>query len=311
MKKNEIYINAYNEHLKQTVEENDKNYLYTDWITSEHERIINNFIWNIKQKTAIELIPENENYLKQKIDELKYTDYDIINLPHLTQRENWKTFLSPEQIIKIENLLPEDKNLILHLRTQDSKSIWEAIERIKNLLKNKIELLLVTGDVYTKNDELITTWKVLEDLNNWEWINISADLYLKNWWRFDEKIEFLKQNTESKIFTQPVFTYERIDELENKIKNFWLLKEKQDIFAWITWFSNLKQRNYWERINKVPSSELPNGNTDKAIKETSIARATEIYKELKNRWFSNYIMLMRENVDDLLKIQNKAENILY
>jgi hypothetical protein len=56
---------------------------------------------------------------------------------------------------------------------------------------------------------------------------------------------------------------------------------------------------------------LSKGHTDKIIKETSLARATEIYKELKNKWFSNYIMLMRENVDDLLKIQNKAENILY
>jgi hypothetical protein len=31
--------------------------------------------------------------------------------------------LSPEEILKIENLLPENKDLILHLRTQDSKTV--------------------------------------------------------------------------------------------------------------------------------------------------------------------------------------------
>jgi len=271
-----------------------------------------------KQKIAIELIPENEKYLKQKIKELKYCDYDIINLPDLKPRKNWKTFLTPEEILEIEKLLPENKNLILHLRTQDSKSVWEAVKRIKKLLQNRIELLLVTWDIYTKNDELITTWKVLDYITACQQggfsplnINVSADLYLEKWWRFDEKIEFLKQNIKSKIFTQPVFTYEKIDEIENKIKDFWVSKNKQDIFAWITWFSNIKQRDYWENVNWVPKQDLPVAYSNKVIKETSLARATEIYKELKNRWFSSYLMLMRENVDDILKIQNNAENILY
>lgn len=273
-----------------------------------------------KQKTAIELIPENESYLKQKIEELKNIDYDIINLPDLKPRKNWKTFLSPEEIVKIEKILPEDKDLILHLRTQDSKNIWEAIERIKKLLKNKIELLLITGDIYTKNDELITTWKVLEYLSKdknfsqqsgFNPLCISADLHLNNWWRFDEKLEFLKQNTKSKIFTQPVFTYEKIDELIQKNEDFWLNFQKHNIFAWITWFSNTRQRDYWKNINNVPEEDLPKWYSDKIIKETSLARTTEIYKELKKRWFSNYLMLMKEGVDDILKIQNKAENILY
>jgi len=261
-------------------------------------------------QTAIELIPENEKYLRERIEELEHCDYDIVNLPHLSPRKNWKTFLSPEEIVKIKNLLPENKDLILHLRTQDSKTVWEAISRIKELLKNNIELLLVTWDVYEKNDDLITTWKVLQQLNDLSSISVSTDLYLDNWWRFNEKIEYLKQKTKSKIFTQPVFTYEKIYELE-KIQQSWITIAKSDIFAWITWFSNLKQRDYWKNINKVPEDFLPKGYTDRIIKETSLARATEIYKELKNKWFSNYIMLMRENVDDLLKIQNKAENILY
>ncbi len=264
-----------------------------------------------KQKTAIELISENESYLKQKIEELKYTNYDIINLPDLKPRKNWKTFLSPEQIIEIEKLLPENKQLILHLRTQDSQNVWEAIKRIKKLLKNKIELLLITGDIYTKNNELITTWKVLEKLKFQERINISADLYLNMWWRFDEKLNFLKQNTKTKIFTQPIFTYEKIDELEKNVTNFWLNHDKKEIFWWITWFSNTRQKNYWENINNVPENDLPKWYSDRIIKETSIAWATEIYKELKKRWFSNYLMLMKEDVDDILKIQNKAENILY
>jgi hypothetical protein len=45
----------------------------------------------------------------------------------------------------------------------------------------------------------------------------------------------------------------------------------------------LQQSDYWKNINKVPEDFLPKGNTDKIIKETSLARATEIYKELKNK----------------------------
>ena len=262
-------------------------------------------------KTAIELIPENEKYLKEKIKSLSYCNYDIINLPHLKSRKDWKIFLSPEEILQIKNLLPENKNLILHLRTQDSKNVWEAIKRIKKLLKKKIELLLVTGDIYKENIDLITTWKVLNNLELQKNINVSADIYLENWGRFNEKIEFLKRNIKSKIFTQPIFTYDKIDELEEKIKIFWLLQDKKDIFAWITWLSNNKQREYWKNINLVPEKDLPKAHSDKNIKDISLARATEIYKELKNRWFSNYIMLMRWSVNDILKIQNKAENILY
>jgi hypothetical protein len=178
-------------------------------------------------------------------------------------------------------------------------------------LKHKIELLLVTWDIYKKNDELITTWKVLKELKYGKKINVSADLYLDNWWRFNEKIDFLKKEKNTKIFTQPIFAYETIDEIENVLNKIETVIAKPNIFAWITWFSNLKQREYWSKINKVPEDFLPKGHTDKIIKETSLARATEIYKELKNRWFSNYLMLMRESVNDILEIQNKAENILY
>lgn len=276
-----------------------------------------------KQKTAIELIPENEEYLKQKIIELNHSDYDIINLPDLVPRKNWNIFLSPEQIVDIEKLLPEDKDLILHLRTQDWNDIQEVLDRINYLLNKKVsDILLVTGDIYTKNDNLITTWDVLESIIknksagqqsgfNPLNISVSADLYLDNWGRFDKKLDFLRENTKSKIFTQPIFTYETIEDIDKNIKKFWLNHDKEKIFWWITWFSNVKQKDYWKNINKVPEDFLSKGNSDKMIKETSLARATEIYKELKNRWFSNYIMLMRESVDDLLKIQNRAENILY
>jgi hypothetical protein len=41
-----------------------------------------------KQKTAIELIPRDEDSLKEKILELNNINYDIINLPHLTPKQN-------------------------------------------------------------------------------------------------------------------------------------------------------------------------------------------------------------------------------
>jgi hypothetical protein len=241
----------------------------------------------------------------------------------LTPKQNWKiNFLSPEEIINIEKLLPEDKDLILHLRTQDSWNIWEVLERINFLLSKKVsDILLVTWDIYSENNNLITTWDVLDSLmkNNLNFqqdsfrsLSVSADLYLDNWWNFNKKIEFLKQSRKSKIFTQPIFTYKTIEEIEKNIDNLWLNNNnKEEIFLWITWFSNLRQRDYWKNINKVPEKLLPKWHTDKIIKEASLARATEIYKELKNKWFSNYIMLMKGSVDDLLKIQNKAENILY
>jgi hypothetical protein len=42
----------------------------------------------MRPQTAIELIPENEKYLRERIGELEYCDYDIVNLPHLSPRKN-------------------------------------------------------------------------------------------------------------------------------------------------------------------------------------------------------------------------------
>jgi hypothetical protein len=39
-------------------------------------------------KIAIELIPQDEKYLKEKISNLSDCNYDIINLPHLTPKQN-------------------------------------------------------------------------------------------------------------------------------------------------------------------------------------------------------------------------------
>ena len=289
-----------------------------NWLDFE-ERFI---IPQKRQKTAIELIPRDEKSLKQEIRKLEKCDYDIINLPHLSPKQNWRIkFLSPVEIVEIENLLPENKDLILHLRTQDSKNIKEVLERINFLLTKKVsDILLITWDVYKKNDNLITTGKILDNILNdkssaqqgdFSPLSVSADLYLDDWWNFNKKIEFLQQSTKSKIFTQPIFIYETIEEIEKNIKNFWLNHNKEEIFWGITWFSNLKQRDYWKNVNKVPEDFLPRWYTNKIIKETSLARATEIYKQLKKKWFSNYIMLMKESVDDLIKIQNRAENILY
>jgi|GEM_PF-3054094 hypothetical protein len=53
--------------------------------------------------------------------------------------------MAPEEIASIENILPEGKELVLHLRSQDSHTNSQAITRINTLLSKKIkEILLIT-----------------------------------------------------------------------------------------------------------------------------------------------------------------------
>lgn len=271
-----------------------------------------------QQKIAIELIPKNEENLKERILSLKDCDYDIVNLPHLSPKQDWKiTFLSPEEILQIGKILPENKKLILHLRTQDSNNIEEVLERIIFLLAEEVsDILLITWDIYTKNNDLITTWDILKKISGEEVfspskIAISADLYLKDWWRFDEKIDFLIKNTKTKIFTQPIFSYETIDEILDKKNTYFPNHKLWNIFWWVTWISNSRQRDYWKDINKVPEDYLPKWKSDESIKDASLSMAAEIYKQLKQKWLSQYIMLMGWKIEDLIKIQEKAENILY
>ena len=136
------------------------------------------------QKTAIELIPQDENYLREKIEAIKDCDYDIINLPHLTPKQNWKvTFLSPEAIATFDKLLPEEKELILHLRTTDSASVLQLWSRIQKLFQQKVSNVLLISWNVTQENAWKSTWKATWMLyKDTEKIAVCADIYQDNWW---------------------------------------------------------------------------------------------------------------------------------
>jgi 5,10-methylenetetrahydrofolate reductase len=208
-------------------------------------------------------------------------------------------------------MLPSEKELVLHLRTQDSQTLWENSSRINSLLKKKVkEILLITWDTYLKNDKIITTDKALQHIWKQNNISVCLDLYINNWWRFKKKIPFLKENKQANIYTQPIFNIQSLEEIEENLKNFQLLQWKTNIYAWITWITNIKTRDYWKNTNKVPIKYLPKGDTNTTIKRNSIAQTIDILKYIKTMWYSSYIMLMKSKVEDLIYIQNRAENNL-
>jgi len=264
-------------------------------------------------KTAIELIPRNKEYLINKIQEIQDCNYDIVNLPHLRDRKWWEVcFMAPEEIASIENILPEGKELVLHLRSQDSHTNSQAITRINTLLSKKIkEILLITWDTYVNKNEVVTTHAILESIWIQEKVSICADLYHQDWWRFHKKIPFLKKNNTANIYTQPVFCNTIFEKIEKNKVQLWIPQWKTNIYIWITWICNSKTRDYWKNTNKVPEKYLPKWDTNEKIKENSIAQTIDILKHIKKEKYSSYIMLMQSKVKDLLSIQNKVENNSY
>lgn len=267
------------------------------------------------QKTVIELVPKDEEYLRNRIHQLRWNiDFDWINLPHLKAKDNWDvTFMTPEDLTNLHNILPDEEKLILHLRTQDSQTPIAAVDRVKSLLKWRAnEVLLISWDTFNNTEsEIITTWNTL----NWGMViprnvSVSADLYVwDNWWRFPEKLDFLRKNPHTNIYTQPIFWIEIIQDVLDRIRDLWLGHTNEKLYAWITWTPTLKSRDYWRDVNFVPENHLPKWETDQTIKENSISIAGEIMKEVINKWLSVYIMLMRWKIEDLVKIQNKASNL--
>lgn len=264
-----------------------------------------------KQRTLVELVPKNESEIQ---DSIKYMQenftFDGINLPHLKQRWN-VAFMTPEEIWLIN--LPENLKLISHLRTQDSKDELEVVNRVNKLLKLRAdEILLVTWDALSEKNDIITTWKVLNNTpkNNLpDNISVSADLYMENWWRFNDKMDFLKDRNEANIYTQPVFSNNTILEILKQKDKLELKQDLSNIHIWITFITTLESRNYWEKVNNIPSNLLPKWEFEWKIRENSISIARDIFTTNKSLWFSTYIMLIKCKIDILLELENKINNL--
>jgi len=220
--------------------------------------------------------------------------------------------MSPEEIADIEDILPKGKELVLHLRSQDSQTVSQATQRINKLLSKKIkEILLITWDIYSNTNNMLTTDAVINTLWKKEKLSICADIYNDNWWRFDKKIPFLRQNNSANIYTQPIFHNEVFRKIEEKRVQLGVPQWKANIYIWITWINNVKTRDYWKNTNKVPEKYLPKWDTNESIKKNSIAQTIDVLKHIKKENYSSYIMLMQSKVKDLLLIQNKVEKSSY
>src|SRR5258707_743817 len=143
------------------------------------------------QKTFIELVPRNEQALKQEMQHVESMDISFhgFNLPELKRQRTG--FLSPEEMMQMRGAggLAPTKQLALHLRTQE-RSVMENVERVQLMAKHGVNIaLLVTGDAFDPGQEPATcAHHVLdgfqEPLQNIE-VAVGADLYMKDWGRWE------------------------------------------------------------------------------------------------------------------------------
>lgn len=261
-------------------------------------------------RVLVELVPKNENEIMKWVNYMQDNfNFDWINLPNLKPR--WKVnFMSPEEIWLLD--LPDDLQLVSHLRTQDSNTTKEVIERVNNLLNSRAnEILLVTWDSLSENSNIITTWKVLNDSENVIPNNIwvSADLYMPNWWRFNDKLDFLKNRKDTNIYTQPVFSSVTLEDIIKRKEVLELDQELANIHIWVTFITTPESRKYWEKVNNIPLDLLPKWDKESKITKNSISISRDIFNMNKELWFSTYIMLIRSNIEILLELENKISNI--
>ena len=254
-------------------------------------------------KISVELTPKKETF-KEEFNKVKNLDIncDYLNLPHLAK----KWFYYPEELAEILNTEKSPFTPILHLRTQDSQNLRQAFLRINHLLndyKRNIELLLITWDIKEEKKSIIYTHQVIKYKNNSK-ISVCIDNYKPNFWNLRKKLPYLKKY--NKLFTQPIFNPERIQEIEKFLTKRNFQFKKENLFIGITWFASEKSKNYWHKINNIPLEDLPNKN----FLESTIKQAIQTYKYAKEKWFSVYFMPIIQDLKDIETIQNKAENIL-
>ena len=254
-------------------------------------------------KVSIEIVPKKEKFTKE-LNGLKQLDikFDYLNFPHLARTG----FYYPEELASLISNEKLNKPAILHLRVQDSPNIRQALLRINRILsdyKQNLELLLVTWDVKESKKKIIYTHNVLKLKNNRK-ISVCIDNYKPMYENLKKKLPYLRKY--NKLFTQPIFNPERIDELEDFLnKNNFKIKP-QNLFLGITWFTTEKSKNYWANINNVPLSDLP----DKKFLENTLSKAIEIYRYAKQKGFSVYFMPIIQSLKHIEFIQDKGENLI-
>ena len=251
------------------------------------------------QKRSIELIPRSWWQLKDEIWVFHWC-YDTLNLPHLLPRKNGVSFLSPEELVDRCSEIQEKIDIILHLRSQDSKDIHTCNTRINNLLNNWVsEVLLVTWDTVWEWNILKTHEILIDDMSQRN-ISVALDLYKYNYWRFTSKFDYLQRNNSANIFSQPIFSHEYWWKITNLLDTIWI--ENERFYTGVTLIENSNSREYWKNINNIPESNLPKWETSGVIRRNSFAIASEILQESRQKGYSDYIMVMRSEVSSILDL---------
>lgn len=264
-------------------------------------------------KSYIELVPRSAEELKKAIGDISIANLPCngFNFPEIRAKKS--VFLSPEEMMamRTNGELAEEKEIALHLRTRDH-SIEGTLQRIRQAAASNIQtVLLVTGDALERNTTSGTTHthdflNTLHSPPPGVSVAIGADIYHEGWGRWKDKIPAITRGIIRTIFTQPIFSQDTFEEMEQKTGG---LLQREQIFAGITWVTDTKSRDYWQRVNKVPLSILPKGSANDTIRENSIAQAAGILRTAKREGYSTYTMVMKGTLEELQEIFQKAENI--
>lgn len=263
------------------------------------------------QRSYIELVPRSAEKLKKAIGDISIANLpcDGFNFPEIRAKKS--AFLSPEEMMamRTNGELAEGKEVALHLRTRDH-SIEGTLQRIQYAAASNIQtVLLITGDALERNtvSGVVHTHDFLNALHSpppGVSVAIGADIYHKEWGRWKDKIPAITRGVIRTIFTQPIFSQATFEEMEQKTGK---LLQREHIFAGITWVTDTKSRDYWQRVNKVPLRFLPRGSTNDTIRENSIAQAADILRTATCEGYSTYTMMMKGTLEDLQEIFRRAE----
>ncbi len=260
-------------------------------------------------ETFIELVPRSEASLQASMKELEASGiaFDGYNIPEFVRANG--TYLSPEQIMKlrfIESINP-NKQLAIHMRTRDA-SVTDTISRLESAAAHAVNtILLVTGDPAKKSNGCTHAHDVLDAMAESPLgLAVAADLYQKNWGRWENKIPALRRGIATSVFTQPIFHPSMLDVVRSTIND---LVRPEKVYAGITWMTSHASRRYWHEKNNVPLAHLAGGVLDSHITHNSMKQAADVLRATRQQGLSTYIMLMRGTVRQLEIIMNMSENL--
>lgn len=262
------------------------------------------------QQTFLELVPRCQPSLRQSMNELEALDisFDGYNIPELVT--GTRAFLTPEEILQIQSQdsFARNKKLILHLRTR-KHSVQHTLDRLQLIAQHRVSMaLLVTGDPAeheqgpcTHAHDVVAACEHGSPLP----LAVAADVYQPDWGRWQHKKPFLGTAIHS-VFTQPIFHTSFFEDIASHTKD---ALQPEQVHIGITWMTTERTRRYWHERNSVPLGHLPKGNSEAEIRKNSIAQAVDILRSAKQQQYSIYIMFMRNTIQQLQQVLEKAENI--